>query len=97
MSDVLMKKDARNAVRSATNIILKKNKNKFWNQLVIINNNFTFVLMNGIIIKKIEDSGLKKSFLAEKIGVQPNYFYMCMKGIRNLSADKEAKLRELLK
>lgn len=53
--------------------------------------------MNGIIIKKIEDSGLKKSFLAEKIGVQPNYFYMCMKGIRNLSADKEAKLRELLK
>lgn len=53
--------------------------------------------MNGIMIKKIEESGFKKSFLAKKIGVQPNYFYMCMKGTRSLSADKEAKLRELLK
>jgi len=53
--------------------------------------------MNGIIKKKIEDSGFKKSYLAKQIGVQPNYFYMCIKGTRSLSSDKESKLREILK
>lgn len=46
---------------------------------------------------KVEESGFKKSYLAGKIGVQANYFYMCMKGTRSLSKDKENKLREILK
>ena len=53
--------------------------------------------MNGLLIKKIEESGFKKVYLAKQIGVEPNYLYMCIKGTRNLSAEKEAKLRELVK
>lgn len=72
-----------------------ENKNHF--AIVIIKDNSIFDAMNGLLIKKIEESGFKKSFLAEKIGVQPNYLYMCIKGTRDLSLDKEKKLRELLK
>lgn len=53
--------------------------------------------MNNLIKIKIKESGLKKSFIAEKLGIQPNYFYMCLKGTRNLSLEKENKLREILK
>jgi len=53
--------------------------------------------MNGLLKTKVEDSGFKKSYLAEKIGVKPNYFYMCMKGTRFLSKQKEDLLREILK
>lgn len=53
--------------------------------------------MNGLLKNKIEASGFKKSYLAQQIGVQANYFYMCLKGTRSLSLDKEKKLREILK
>jgi len=53
--------------------------------------------MTGILREKVKGSGFKKSYLAEKIGVQPNYFYMCLKGTRNLAEDKQKKLREILK
>jgi len=53
--------------------------------------------METLLKLKIKESGFKHKHLAEKIGVAPNYFYMCMKGIRDLSQDKQSKLKELLK
>lgn len=52
--------------------------------------------METLLKIKIKESGLKQSFLAEKIGVKPNYFYMCMKGLRQLSKDKQDKLKSIL-
>lgn len=46
--------------------------------------------------EKINASGFKKTFLAEKVGVTANYFYMCLKGTRNLSTKKLTTLKTLL-
>ena len=53
--------------------------------------------METLLRLKVQQSGFKQKHLAEKIGVAPNYFYMCMKGIRELSAEKQNKLKEILK
>lgn len=52
--------------------------------------------MNEDILNLIEASGFKKKFIAEKIGITPVYFSMCLKGTRELSRKKERKLLELL-
>lgn len=53
--------------------------------------------METLLKLKVQESGFKLKHLAEKIGVQPNYFYMCMKGVRDLSKDKQDRLKEILK
>jgi plasmid maintenance system antidote protein VapI len=52
--------------------------------------------METLLRLKVKSSGFKHKHLAEKIGVSPNYFYMCVKGLRELSKDKQTKLKELL-
>jgi len=52
--------------------------------------------METLLKIKVEKSGFKQNYLAEQIGVKPNYFYMCMKGLRQLSKDKQDKLKILL-
>lgn len=44
----------------------------------------------------ISSSGLKKKFLAEKLGITQNYLSMCLHGKRNLSDQKLNRLKELL-
>lgn len=46
---------------------------------------------------KIKESGIKVSFLAKKIGVTPNYLYMCMSGERHLSNEKEQLINLYIK
>lgn len=53
--------------------------------------------MNGIIKEKVKASGFKYKFLAEAIGVHPQFFSMVMRGERNLSLKNEDKLRQLIK
>lgn len=53
--------------------------------------------METLLKLKIKESGIKLSFLAKKINVSPNYFYMCMKGTRELSQDKQSMLKQILK
>lgn len=53
--------------------------------------------MNGITKEKVKASGFKYNYLAAQIDVHPQYFSMVMRGERNLSLEKEAKLKELLK
>tara|TARA_R110002012_G_C11459235_1_gene592598 strand:- start:552 stop:719 length:168 start_codon:yes stop_codon:yes gene_type:complete len=45
---------------------------------------------------RIKQKGLKKSFVAEKIGVTNVMFSYFLNDKRNLSLDKELKLKELL-
>lgn len=42
------------------------------------------------------DSGLKKNFIAKKLGIVPNHFYQCLSGNRRLSTKKQDALRKLL-
>lgn len=52
--------------------------------------------MDAEIVKKIEESGFKKKYIAKKIDITPAYLRLCMIGERNLSGRKEQKLIELL-
>lgn len=52
--------------------------------------------MNESLIKKARESGFKVNFLAERIGVKPNYLAMCLRGERNLAEDKCKKLKDFL-
>jgi len=52
--------------------------------------------METILKEKINASGFKKTYLAEQVGVTPNYFYMCLKGTRNLSSKRLLTLKTLL-
>jgi plasmid maintenance system antidote protein VapI len=45
----------------------------------------------------IEKSGLKKKYLAKKIGIVPNHLYQFLAGNRNLSDKKRLQLYLLLK
>lgn len=53
--------------------------------------------MNGLLKEKVKASGYKYNHLASKLGVHPQYFSMVMRGERNLSTDREASLKEILK
>lgn len=53
--------------------------------------------MNGITKEKVKASGFKYAHLATQIGVHPQYFSMVMRGERNLSLEKEEKLKLILK
>jgi plasmid maintenance system antidote protein VapI len=52
--------------------------------------------MENDLKKTIKQSGLKQKYLAETIGVSENFFSMCIKGKRNLSKQKEDKLKDIL-
>lgn len=53
--------------------------------------------METLLRIRVQESGFKHKHLAEQIGVTPNYFYMCVKGLRELSKEKQNKLKSLLK
>lgn len=53
--------------------------------------------MNQELKSQVNNSPLKKKFIAQKIGVHPGTLSMCLKGERHLDADKEEKLKEVLK
>ncbi len=53
--------------------------------------------MNGLTKEKVKASGFRYNHLATQIGVHPQFFSMVMRGERNLSLEKENKLKELLK
>ena len=44
----------------------------------------------------IAKTGLKKNFIAKKIGLAPNTLYLFLAGKRNLALNKEEKLKQLL-
>jgi hypothetical protein len=48
------------------------------------------------LITMVNESGLKKKFIAQKLGIVPNHFYQCLVGNRRLSARKQHALRKLL-
>lgn len=51
----------------------------------------------GEILKdEIEASGLKKSFIAEKLGILPNHLSDLFKGKRNVTAELALKIEEAL-
>lgn len=51
----------------------------------------------GEILKdEIEESGFKKSFIAEKLGILPNHLSEIFKGKRNITAELALKLEEAL-
>ena len=52
--------------------------------------------METILKLKIKSSGIKQNFLAEKIGVSPVYFSMCITGSRIMSDKKQQVLKDLL-
>lgn len=49
-----------------------------------------------ILSKEIEDRGLKRKYVAEKIGVSPNYFSQMMGGSRPLSTDVAIRAAQVL-
>lgn len=53
--------------------------------------------MNGITKEKVKASGFKYNHLAALLDIHPQYFSMVMRGERNLSVEKETKLKEILK
>lgn len=53
--------------------------------------------MNGITKEKVKISGFKYNHLATQLKIHPQYFSMVMRGERNLSTEKEAQLKEILK
>lgn len=53
--------------------------------------------MEAKLIKQINESPLKKKFLAKHIDVHQSVLSMCIAGERSLPPDKEEKLKELLK
>lgn len=48
------------------------------------------------IKSKIEDSGLLKSFIAEKIGKSPQHFSMMLNGKAKMSKDIKEKILNIL-
>jgi addiction module HigA family antidote len=51
----------------------------------------------GEILKdEIEASGLKKNFVAEKLGIRPNHLSELFKGKRNVTAELALKIEEAL-
>lgn len=52
--------------------------------------------MNKDLKNKINQSPLKKRYIATQIGINPSVLSMCIKGDRFLSPDKEEKLKSLL-
>lgn len=53
--------------------------------------------MEKTLKELVNSSPLKKKFIAKHIDVNPSVLSMCLAGERTLSADKEIKLKELLK
>lgn len=53
--------------------------------------------MNGTLKEEINNSPLKKKYIAQQIGVNPTVLSLCIRGDRTLSPDREQKLKELLK
>ena len=52
--------------------------------------------MEKEIISKIQNSGYKKKYLAERLKVSENYLSMCLKGKRNLSEEKKLELTKII-
>jgi antitoxin component HigA of HigAB toxin-antitoxin module len=52
--------------------------------------------MNNSIKDQIKKSGLKKVFIAEKIGLSPSHFSQVLRGTRNLTLEKEIALKDLI-
>lgn len=52
--------------------------------------------MEKEIISKIQKSGYKKKYLAERLKVSENYLSMCLKGKRNLSEEKKLELTKII-
>lgn len=52
--------------------------------------------MDKELIARVNDSGLKKNFIAGKLKIVPNHFYQCLKGNRQLSTKRQDALRKLL-
>jgi transcriptional regulator with XRE-family HTH domain len=48
-------------------------------------------------LKRIEEKGIKKSYLAKKIGISGQLLGMYLRGERSMKPDVELKLKELLK
>jgi len=53
--------------------------------------------MEESLRKDIDNSPLKKKYIAKHIGVNPTVFSLCLKGERHLNPDKEKQLKDLLK
>lgn len=52
--------------------------------------------MDKELIAQVNESGLKKKFIAQKLKIVPNHFYQCLLGNRRLSVKKQDALRKLL-
>ena len=52
--------------------------------------------MEEEIKERIKACGLKQKYIAGKIGITPNYLYMCLSGTRRLSDEKLKQLKKLL-
>lgn len=52
--------------------------------------------INQKILKQIEDSGLKKKFIAEKLNIKPSLFSLQLSNERSISEEKVKELLELL-
>lgn len=53
--------------------------------------------MEQVLKDKVNNSPLKKSFIAKELKIHQSVLSMCLKGDRSLPPEKEAKLKELLK
>lgn len=75
----------------------------------IVNNQYAVVNSNGeelhssvaihpgeILKDEIEAAGLKKSFVADLLGIRPNHLSELFKGKRNVTADLALKLEKAL-
>jgi len=52
--------------------------------------------MDQELILKVNQSGLKKKFIAQKLEITPNHLYQSLLGNRRLSSKKQDALRKLL-
>ena len=52
--------------------------------------------MEKEIISKIQKSGYKQKYLAEKLKITENYLSMCLNGRRNLSERKKDELKKII-
>lgn len=53
--------------------------------------------MNGLLKKQVNESPLKKKFLAKELGIAQSSFSQVLKGEMFLDPEKEIKLKHLLK
>ena len=59
--------------------------------------NFIYLCkMEKEIISKIQKSGYKQKYLAEKLKITENYLSMCLNGRRNLSERKKDELKKII-